>query len=190
MHDKVQLSTHARAEDVEQEAIRRSVAAQFPIVDAFLSSAGARPMAPQVSQADEALSRVRAENRTHRIRVLDAPGATLTVTCPAWCESDHEDEVERGTFLEDFTHCGAFRSAEFDDGTNTSVEIMGSAIMQRPFARNEHVPVASVQVVVGGTGDFECDPAQLATLAHALDEHADQLRSLARNLAVIRGGAR
>lgn len=197
MHDNVQPTTHARSHDDEQAAVRRSVDAQYPAVAQFLAEGRvARPDAdlmrvdaPQVSQADEALRRVRAASRTHTVRLLDSPGATLNVTCPAWCEDDHQEDKTRGTFLEDFAHRGTEEALHVDLGDGGHEDVLIVEITQYPFGRDMRQPTALLWPTLGMT-EGHLTPDGLAALGEQLHQYANDLIGMSVRLAEIRRGNR
>ncbi|MFZ3558357.1 MULTISPECIES: DUF6907 domain-containing protein [unclassified Streptomyces] len=183
------------------QPVNRHFADEFPHVAAALAEEDGRPLpeqsaspdapvmrpdALQVSQTDEALRRARTTARTHRVRVLDAPGTTLMVTCPEWCESDHDDDMRFGTLLEDFTHCGAYRSLQVDDTTDTCTEVLATSIVQTPFDRKAPAPYVDLQPMPGVLVAAELEPTQLAALAEQLRAHARALDEQAEQLAAAR----
>ncbi|MEU9657555.1 DUF6907 domain-containing protein [Streptomyces chartreusis] len=206
MHDNVQPTTHARSQDDEQAAVRRSVDAQYPAVAQFLAEDRvARPDAdlmrvdaPQVSQADEALKRARAldayrkvftEQQTHVIRLLDSPGATLTVVCPDWCEDDHLEAETHGTFLEDFAHRGAEEALHVDLGDGGHEDVLLVEITQYPFGRDMRQPTAILWPTLGMT-EGHLTPDGLAALGEQLRQYANDLIGMSIRLAEIRRGNR
>ncbi|MVO86651.1 hypothetical protein GPA10_18275 [Streptomyces sp. p1417] len=180
-----------QTQTAEQAAVCRSVDCAFPAVAAFLAEDRAsapdaprmRADAPQVSsQADEALRRVRTAPRTHTLRLLDTPGATLTVTCPDWCEIDHEEEVTHGTFLADFTHSGSSTSLDLAGLVDTDAEVLYVEITQTPFGSGPQTPVAQVWPLLGGHAETDMGPAELRQLAERLRGYADALEAKSSHL--------
>lgn len=181
-------------ETTEQAAVRRSVDRAFPAVAAFLASENASPDAPlkrvdalQVSHA-EALDAYREfyeEYRTHTIRLLDHPGATMTVRCPAWCESDHAEDIEHGTFLEDFAHRGAEEALHVDLGDGDHEDVLLVEITQYPFGRDMRTPTVLMWPTLGMT-EAHLDPDRLCTLAEQLREYANALVDMSVRLADVR----
>ena len=121
--------------------------------------------------------------RVHTVRLLDAPGATLTVTCPDWCVSDHADERARGVFAADFTHQGAelvLPSPAGEDEPLVSVRIEHS-----PFSYSLRTPVVSVW-----PDDADMSPDQVRAFADRLRAYADDLDCLSVDLDDARLNAR
>ncbi|MFE9766840.1 DUF6907 domain-containing protein [Streptomyces sp. NPDC005808] len=170
MHDNVQPTPDDRDQaGNEQAAVRRSVDAQFPAVAAFLAEGDARP--------DADLMRVDAPQvngpRVHTIPLHNAPGATLTVTCPEWCVSDHREEVEHGAYAGDFSHLGA--QVELAPGGEA---ILSACLAQSPFSSGERKPVVSTWPVTNG----DLDERGLWDLASQLRAYADDLDDLVVDL--------
>ncbi|MFF4270143.1 DUF6907 domain-containing protein [Streptomyces sp. NPDC001536] len=146
-----------------------------------------------LSQADEALQRSRAldayrevyqehlKERTHAIRLLDSPGATLTVTCPKWCQADHQEDVTHGTFLEDFAHRGTEEALHVDLGDGTHEDVLLCEITQYPFGRDLRRPTAILWPSLGMT-EGHLDRDGVFRLADQLRAYADALDDLAVDL--------
>lgn len=120
--------------------------------------------------------------RVHTVRLLDAPGATLTVACPDWCVSDHADEKTRGTLAADFTHKGAelaLPSPAADDEP-----LMSARIEHGPFSHSLRTPVMGVWPVA------DMDPDQVHAFAEQLRAFADALDCLSVDLDDARLTAR
>ncbi|MFE3659085.1 DUF6907 domain-containing protein [Streptomyces sp. NPDC059165] len=108
----------------------------------------------------------------------------IVITCPTWCGlSMHWEPGHRI----DITHTS-------DDVELTVPTSIGPAVLlravfeERPFT--ESAPGRDVFVNVELLDDWHpCDPAQLDALAVGMVECATRLRSIARRLAVLRGGA-
>lgn len=180
-----------RAQDDEQAAAQRSVDRAFPAVAAFLASADtqgdADPMrvdAPQVDDVRALLAEAHetyTNQRTHTIRLLDTPGATLTVTCPEWCQSDHAEDVVHGTFLVDFAHRGWEEALHVDLGDGSTEDVLLCEITQYPFGRDMRKPVAVMWPTLGMT-EAHLEPAGVRALADQLRTYADALDDLSVEL--------
>lgn len=178
----------------EQAAAQRSVERAFPAVAEFLASENASPDVPltrvdvpQVTNA-EALDTYREfyeEYRTHTIRLLDHPGATLTVRCPGWCESDHAEDTTHGTYLVDFAHRGAEDALHVDLGDGHADDVLLVEITQYPFDRDMRTPVALLWPTLG-MGEAVLDPDGLSGLAGQLREYAAALDMLTKRLEAAR----
>jgi hypothetical protein len=141
--------------------------------DASVDAPLMRVDAPQVSES----------GRVHVIPLLDAPGATLTVTCPEWCVSDHADEETRGTLAADFTHKGeelVLPSPSADDEP-----LMSARIEHGPFSHCLRTPVMGVWPAAGDMG-----PDQVHAFAEQLRAFADALDCLSVDLDDARLTAR
>ena len=130
------------------------------------------------------------EPRIHTGRLLDAPGATMTVTCPDWCVSDHQDETTRGTFAADFTHQGA--ELVLSSPAAGDAPLISARITHAPFSHVLREPVMGVW-----PADEEMGAEQVSGLADRLRAFADELDSLSVDLddarltaRDARGGAR
>lgn len=181
----------SRGREDEQAAAQRSVDHAFPAVAQFLAEArDAHPDAPlmhadapQVSNA-EALAAYREfyeECRTHTIRLLDHPGATMTARCPRWCESDHAEDIAHGTFLVDFAHRGAEEALHVDLGDGDAEDVLLCEITQYPFGRDMRKPTVLLWPTLGMT-EGHLDADGLAALAGQLREYAAALDELTKRL--------
>ncbi|MFH8530539.1 DUF6907 domain-containing protein [Streptomyces tendae] len=145
--------------------------------------------APQVSEAEalDAYRKVYDAQRTHTIRLLDAPGATLTVVCPEWCAGDHREDETHGTYLVDFAHRGYEEALHVDLGEGATEDVLLCEITQYPFGRDLCQPVALLWPSLGLTeGHLTPDGVyalarQLRTYADALDELGVELDDARRN---------
>lgn len=156
-------------ETPEQAAVRRSVAAQFPAVAAFLAEGDAQPDAdlmradaPQVNGP-----------RVHTIPLHNAPGATLTVTCPEWCVSEHREEAEHGAYACDFSHMGA--QVELSPGGEV---LLSASLAQSPFGSGDRRPIVATWPETNG----DLDERGVLDLADQLRDYADDLDDLAVDL--------
>lgn len=125
--------------------------------------------------------------RTHTIRLLDAPGATLTVTCPDWCEGDHVEDTTRGTFLEDFAHRGTEEALHVELGDGTTEDVLLVEITQYPFGRDLRTPTALLWPSLGLT-EAHMNPDALAGLAGDMRRYAEAIDALTVRLESIREG--
>lgn len=176
MHN-VQPHAHAR--------IQTEQAAAHPDADLM------RGDAPQLTHA-EALAAYRevfTEQQTHVIRLLDSPGATLTVTCPDWCESDHAEDETHGTYLVDFAHRGSEEALHVDLGDGDHEDVLLVEITQYPFGRDMRQPTAILWPSLG-LSEAHHGPDELAALAARLVEYANALTATSSRLAEIRRGNR
>jgi hypothetical protein len=178
-------------ETPEQAAARRFVDRHFPAVARFLAEDRVarpdahlmRPDAPQVSDA-EALDAYREfydEYRTHTVRLLDHPGATMTARCPRWCESDHAEDETHGTFLADFAHRGAEEALHVDLGDGHAEDVLLCEITQYPFGSDMRTPTVLLWPTLGMT-EGHLDADGLAALAGQLREYATALDELVKRL--------
>ncbi|MER5384475.1 hypothetical protein ABT040_30150 [Streptomyces sp. NPDC002688] len=171
----------ADAEAAEQAAAQQVVDRAFPAVAAFLAEdRAARPDA-DLMRADAPQANA---PRVVTVRLLDTPGATLTVTCPTWCVSEHRDEAEHGTFAVDFTHYGR-DSAVSVDGVEP---ILSARIAQSPFTSKGPEPVVMTWPEAGATNG-QLSPDEVYALADQLRAYADTLDELAVDLDVARRAA-
>ncbi|WP_371547967.1 hypothetical protein OG266_22060 [Streptomyces sp. NBC_00554] len=184
--NNVQPSTSARLRARfadEQAAARRSVDRAFPAVAAFLASEDA----PQLTDADalDAYRKVYAEERTRVIKLLDSPGATLTVMCPPWCADDHQEDMTRGTFLEDFAHRGGEEALALsvDGGTE---DVIVTEITQYPFGKTLRTPTVVMWPTLGMNAEAEMGPDEVRALAEQVRTYADALAETADELLKIR----
>jgi hypothetical protein len=180
MHDNVQLTASARVQLTdEQAAAQRSVDRAFPAVAEFLASGDA----PQVDvpAAAAAHRETYTAERTHTIRLLDAPGATLTVTCPAWCESGHAEDETHGTFAADFAHRGAEEALHVDLGDGSVEDVLMCEITQYPFGSDMRTPTVVMWPTLG-MAEGHLDADKLCGLAGQLREYAAVLDELTKRL--------
>lgn len=178
------MNAHPSPRD-EQAAAHRSVDRAFPAVAEFLASVDAqgdvdlmRVDAPQVSKPRP---RKRADRRTFRIRLLDAPGATLTVTCPGWCESDHAEDIAHGTFAADFAHRGEEEALHVDLGDGDTEDVLMCEITQYPFGSDMRKPTVLMWPTLGMT-EAHLDADGLCALAGQMREYARALDELTKRL--------
>lgn len=115
------------------------------------------------------------ELRTVTIHTLDH--GDVTVTCPAWCTTQHEPNGYRADIL----HSGPDVALVFHGRT-----IGDASLVQSPYAERLGRKVGVSVSLLGQT----LDPVQLYSLAAALDGYADRLRDLGDQLhALLNGGA-
>jgi hypothetical protein len=176
----------------DEQAAARFVDRAFPAVAQFLASVDAqgdvdlmRVDAPQVSET-EALDAYREfydRHRTHTVRLLDHPSATMTARCPRWCESDHAEDLAHGTFLADFAHRGAEEALHVDLGDGDGAEdVLICEITQYPFSSDElRTPTVVMWPTLGMT-EAHLGADGLAALAGQLREYAAALEELAKRL--------
>jgi hypothetical protein len=130
--------------------------------------------------------------RTVVVRLLDTPGAMLTVTCPEWCVTDHFTEVQRGVLAADFTHLGVW--ADLDTGEDDA-PVLSVRIEQRPFSAACREPVACTSPAAGqGSDDLAPDDVfaladRLRAFAESLDALGVDLDDARRTARTERGGA-
>lgn len=156
------------------------------------SSDGAFPAGGEFLARAEALAAYRevfTEQQTHVIRLLDSPGATLTVTCPDWCESDHAEDEKHGTYLVDFAHRGAEEALHVDLGDGAAEDVLICEITQYPFGSDLRTPTVVMWPTLGMT-EAHMDPDRLCALGEQLHEYADALTGASIRLAEIRRGNR
>lgn len=128
--------------------------------------------------------------RTHTIRLLDTPGATLTVHCPEWCTGDHAEDVVHGTYLVDFAHRGWEEALHVDMADGTAEDVLLCEITQYPFGRDKREPVVILWPTLGMNAEAVMDPDRLCALAEQLRGYADSLTELSVELADARRTAR
>lgn len=162
------VDEYAGALRVAREHLARSLASVDALPDADLM----RVDAPQVNE----------DERVHTIRLLDAPGATLTVTCPDWCVSDHADEKTRGTFAPDFTHHGEELVFPAPGGGEP---MLSARITHAPFSSILREPVMGVW-----SASEDMGPDQVHEFADRLRAYADALDCLSVDLDDARLNAR
>lgn len=138
------------------------------------------------TEAITAYRQVFEAQQTHVIKLLDEPGATLTVTCPDWCESDHAEDETHGTFLVDLAHRGAEEALHVDLGDGDHEDVLLCEITQYPFGRDMREPTALLWPTLGMT-EAALDPDKLCALAGQLREYAEALDEQAARLERIRG---
>lgn len=139
------------------------------------------------ASGDAPLMRVDAPqvSRTHVIRLLDSPGATLTVQCPDWCESDHYEDMTHGTFLDDIAHRGREEALHVDLGDGTAEDVLMVEITHYPFGRDLRTPTVVMWPTLGMT-EAHKSPDELRRLADHLRQYADALDDLSVDLENIR----
>lgn len=218
--DFPQAPPAGRGREAERDAVRRAVDAQFPTVAAFLAAPTAgdrevpttpRPCCPLCSTPGDFGRVDYAEptsglcpaciakglrwtvDRTHTIPLLDAPGATLTVTCPSWCTDTHAEEATRGVHAVDFAHHG-YEHALPVGASDDRDEVLLVQVHQYPFGSDLRKPAAVLWPTLG-TPEAHLDPDGLCALADRLRQYADELVDLSLSLAHARtehraGGAR
>lgn len=122
--------------------------------------------------------------RTVTVRLLDTPGASLTVPCPAWCATDHSDDADRGTYAEDFAHRGEETSLDID-----GAGLVVTELTQYPFSRDMRLPTMTMWPVLdfASNGETYLDGAGLRSVAARLREHAATLDVQAATLDRLRG---
>lgn len=175
----------------EQAAPRRSADRAIPADAPFLASVDAqgdadlmRGDAPQVTDAEalDAYRELYEEHRTHTVRLLDEPHATMTVRCPSWCESDHAEDETHGTFAQDFAHRGAEEALHVDLGDGDAEDVLLCEITQYPFSSSElRTPTVLLWPTLGMT-EGHLDADGLCALAGQLREYATALDELAKRL--------
>ncbi|MFJ7229799.1 DUF6907 domain-containing protein [Streptomyces tendae] len=112
--------------------------------------------------------------RTVTVRTIDH--GDVTVTCPDWCTTQHQD--------------GGYRADVFHQGEPVVLRFHGrhvgdASIVHAPFAeRSSREPEASVTLLLA-----TLTAVDLYDFAAALDRHADRLRTLADRLTELRGGS-
>lgn len=156
-----------------------------------------QPSSAPRTQADEALRQARAldayrklyeQQQTHVVRLLDSPGATLTVTCPDWCESDHREDEVHGTYMVDFAHRGREEALHVDLGDGGTEDVLITEITQYPFGRDLRQPTAVLWPTLG-LSEGHLNPAQVCALAKQLRTYADTLDELSVELDNARRAA-
>lgn len=171
-------------ETPEQVDARRFVARHFPEVAEFLAEERGEPK-PTEAEALAAYRKVFEEQQTHVVRLLDSPGATLTATCPDWCESDHAEDEKHGTFAADFAHRGAEEALHVDLGDGAAEDVLICEITQYPFGSDLRTPTVVMWPTLGMT-EGHLDADGLCVLAEQLQEYADALTAMSIRLAEIR----
>lgn len=109
------------------------------------------------------------------------------MTCPEWCEIDHEEETTYGTFLADFAHCGRGEALDLSGVADTDEQVLFCEITQAPFDESKRAPVAKVWPVLGGHGETpDMGPAAVLELAERLRRYADALEAKSEQLSNLR----
>ncbi|MCY0962784.1 DUF6907 domain-containing protein [Streptomyces sp. H27-H5] len=126
--------------------------------------------------------------RTHAIRLLDAAAATLTVTCPPWCESDHQEDLTHGTYLADFAHRGGEQGLAVRMPDGRCEEVLVTELTQYPFGSDLQAPSVLLWPVLGYMSETQLDPLGLVDLAEDMRRYAGALDLLAGRLEQMRDG--
>lgn len=113
------------------------------------------------------------EPRLVTIRTSDH--GPVTVTCPAWCTAQHEQDGYRADIL----HTGPDAALVFQGH-----DIGDASLVQSPYTE---LPGGGLGVSVSLLGQT-LDPVALYDFAAVLDRHADQLRDLADQLHTLLAG--
>lgn len=120
------------------------------------------------------------EPRTHRIRTLDH--GTVTITCPAWCAGEHEQDVHR----EDITHVGPDQPLTLPTRSGPVTNLV-TALEVRPYVTDPFLRTVFVNVEIGPDW-WPTGLAGLEAMADALTGQAEALREQARRLAQLLAG--
>ena len=112
--------------------------------------------------------------RTATVQTIDQ--GTITVPEPAWCNGWHVD----GEYSVDLTHESTARCALIDTPCHGLEILLPANITQSPLSTRSDI---TVTVDMGQSHEF--DPPSLEALADTLVSHADTLRTLALQLAVL-----
>ncbi|MFE6521883.1 DUF6907 domain-containing protein [Streptomyces sp. NPDC057794] len=166
MRNKVQPDEHARTQTQPEQPSARP--------DADLM----RVDAPQASGP-----------RVHTVRLLDSPGATLTVTCPDWCESDHSEDETQGASLEGFAHRGTAKALHVGRADGDHEDVLLIEITQYPFSRGTRRPMA-VLCPSSEHAEEHLDVEDVYALARQARAYADALDELGVTLDDARRTAR
>lgn len=153
----------------EQADVRRSVDAQFPAVAAFLAEDVARPDA-DLMRGDAVLVD---GPRVVTVPLHNAPGSTLSVTCPEWCVSEHREEAGHGAYASDFSHMGA--QVELSPGGEV---LLSASLAQSPFGSGDRRPIVATWPETNG----DLDERGVLDLADQLRAYAVDLDDLAVDL--------
>ncbi|WP_128380510.1 DUF6907 domain-containing protein [Streptomyces cavernae] len=110
-------------------------------------------------------------------------GGSLTATCPAWCTTDHTDDVTRGINPADLLHQGDTVGLDYD-GEGIDGSILVGRIQQWPFCDGpdagpavEFTPEGSngVCLVLRNRLELDDEIRRVRAHLHALVELGDQL---------------
>jgi hypothetical protein len=120
------------------------------------------------------------------VPLLDAPGATLTASCPEWCTDSHATDMQRGVLAADFTHHGTRQDLPpGEDGA----PVLSVRIEQWPFASAGREPFAALWSACGQVED-ELTPDGVYAFAVRLRAFASALDALGVELDDARRSAR
>ncbi|MFK0178588.1 DUF6907 domain-containing protein [Streptomyces xanthochromogenes] len=191
-------ATELPAEAAEQEAVRRSVDAQFPLV--------AQLLADRPSGAPLALLPAMPAQPS-RVEPVEAPEAPrtwtftssetsrpVTVTCMPGCEMSHSSDIKTPTHPEDIW-CQA-RAEDVTLPVNVSTEaeefrILGITLNVRPFDKRMSQRLPHVDVEVLDDHWVEClDPDGLEDVIDALAARVASLRKTHAQLIEVRAAYR
>lgn len=111
-------------------------------------------------------------------------GGSLTTSCPAWCTTDHTDDVARGIHPADLLHQGEAVSLDYNaDGI--AVSILQARLQQWPFSGDPSEAAPTVELTPeGGTAtsvycfnrlQLDDEIRRVRAHLHALIELGDQL---------------
>jgi hypothetical protein len=164
----------------EEQAVRRSVAAQFPLVAQLLASDGSEaplPMAPP------------APPRTWTFTDLRT-GEEMTFTCMLGCALDHTSDVATPTFREDIW-CQAVGPEMWlpinTDGKPEEFRVLGITLNVRPWDRklSERLPHVDIEFIDDHWVE-NLDPDGLATVIRTLSERVESLKVAHAQLVAVR----
>lgn len=110
-------------EDAEREAVRRSVAAHFPAVAAFLAE----------EQSTEVV-----------LRPASVNGHRIYVECPTWCVADHV--ADNWGAVEDITHVSELVKLSVPGYEATCDPVATAHLYADPFTSNERERESAVMV--------------------------------------------
>jgi hypothetical protein len=122
----------------------------------------------------ETLATVEQHGRTVTVRLLDAPGASATLTCPSWCTDDHAEDIARGTFAEDFAHRGDESALMVPREWDSKEDVLLVQIHQYPFGKDMREPTAILWPTLG--------LSEVHLGSNGVWQLADQLRQYAGEL--------
>ncbi|WP_435245880.1 DUF6907 domain-containing protein [Streptomyces sp. NRRL F-5630] len=177
-----QLAEQAETEEAEAEAVRRSVAAQFPIVAAFLAEERAKDA--EEPPAVEAPARSGYDKPTAE----DIHG---THARAPWCTASHEDDE---AFLSDVCcfryYDGSAPVPLFWPGEDAGVEqtsLLSPVMDVRPFSDTEArcTPVVNVAVIEDHVVE-DMGPAQLEAFIATVRAQCDRLDGVLADLIAAR----
>lgn len=118
--------------------------------------------------------------------------ATVSVTCPSWCERDHKMSQYLTENPEDITHqaCGREATVEANgDGTYEEWRLLGSQLDAAPDAEDAHYREPHVMVeLVDDVWSRPMGPDELAAFIGTVEGQLAELRAMHGRLVAVRAG--